>query len=179
MAYQSQLVVRSSDARGTEVIDRVKELAGVQDKTYSEMALELLAVGLDGGAAVAEADLEPPAEPAPEDPAEPPPEEAAAAKPAPTEDTTGAPAADAPDIPDGSSVEDVAVLCAETYDASGIDVASQVLAQFFVTCGPAEGGKIKDELQGRLEDDDYEDLFEALRDTDEYRDYRKRVIFGS
>jgi hypothetical protein len=185
MAYKSQLVVRSRDARGTEIIDRVKQLADAQDKTYSQMALELLTVGLEGGPPAKDPEPKPKqstqqaAEPAPADE---PADDASKAAPPPKKAPAKAPAQDAPepvDIPDGSSVEDVADLCAESFEDAGIAVASRVLAQFFVTCGPAEGGQIKDELQGRLDDGDYEDLFEALRDTDEYRDYRKRVIFGS
>lgn len=51
MGYQSQLVVRTRDPREGQLIERIKELAAEKGKTYSEMALELLARGLGDASA--------------------------------------------------------------------------------------------------------------------------------
>ncbi len=47
MTYKAQLVVRARSKEGAAIIDKVKEMASEQDKTYSEMAVELLGLGLN------------------------------------------------------------------------------------------------------------------------------------
>ena len=47
MAYRSQLVIRTSAEEGARTLERVKALAEKEGRTISEIALELLARGLD------------------------------------------------------------------------------------------------------------------------------------
>ncbi|MFP4599890.1 MAG: hypothetical protein ACOC9J_01335 [Persicimonas sp.] len=203
MAYQSQLVVRTRDPQRAEIIDKVKELAGEEGKTYSEMAIELLERGLGAG------DAQPakPAELAPEpvraeasdesdaseklDDSGGVDEKAAdggsptttpAPKPPPEKEEKAAqPEEPLPDVdlPEDRSVEAVAAACVEYLETDGRRAATHLLAKFFATAGPADGGHVKDALQSKLGDDEYDAILEGLRNTEQYREYRQRVIFGS
>lgn len=207
MGYNAQLVVRSRDPQGTDIIDKVKALADEQDKTYSEMALELLERGLSGDAAAPakQAKAEPakkakpaaPPEPEPEQAAEPEAEEAG-------ESEAEAPDAEAPDAEASQtdeqaaeqaedeeeqdlaaidvpavdgSVADVAQACLDQLEENGPQAAAKILANFFSDAGPIEGGKVKNILKDELTKAEYEVILDKLRDTKEYRNYRQRVIF--
>ncbi len=56
MSYKAQLVVRARGKEGVAIVDKVKEMASEEGKTYSEMAVELLGRGLNADASAA-ADL--------------------------------------------------------------------------------------------------------------------------
>ncbi len=215
MAYQSQLVVRTRDPQRAEIIDKVKELAGEEGKTYSEMAIELLERGLNAGeaqpATPAESAPEPVKAEAPEAPDEPEESESpedpeaseevdekAADGGSPTTTSSRAAAEQPPkekekaaepeapeeplpdvDLPDDRSVEAIADACVEYLETDGRRAATHLLAKFFATAGPADGGHVKDALQSKLDDDEYDAILEGLRQTEQYREYRQRVIFGS
>lgn len=229
MAYQSQLVVRTKDRRDSEIVERVKQMADEQGKTYSQMALELLGRGLAAGEAGESeedgADSTPDAgaddtpevaeEPTADDLDEAAPDDAeaepgeAASEAADDQDETGVDepgdpadwelAADGKqagealedealeldgspiddgELPDVDDPEQVASDCLEQLEAGNQMAAIQILAHFFSSAGPVAGGQVKDRLQDDLDDETYDSLLEALRQTEEYRSYRKRVIFG-
>lgn len=216
MAYQSQLVVRTRDPQRAEIIDKVKELAGEEGKTYSEMAIELLERGLGAGDAQPAEPAEPAPEPVKAEAADEPEESESPEGPEASEDvdkkaadggsptTTPSRAAaeqspadkeekaaepeepEAPeeplpdvDLPEDRSVEAIADACVEYLETDGRRAATHLLAKFFATAGPADGGHVKDALQSKLDDDEYDAIFEGLRNTEQYREYRQRVIFGS
>jgi outer membrane biosynthesis protein TonB len=204
MGYNAQLVVRSRDPHGTDIIDKVKALADEQDKTYSEMALELLQRGLEGGGGkAAPAESEPADEPseasaAPEQTDEPEPKQDSEPEPQqdsePEVEPETEPEAEPQDEPEpesqpepepepievpevDGSVADVAKACLEQLEAHGPKAAAQILANFFSDAGPIEGGKVKNILKDKLTKAEYEVILDKLRETKEYREYRQRVIF--
>ena len=173
MAYKAQLVVRTRDKQGAHTIERVKELAEEQGKSFSEMAIELLDRGLNppssGGASTSTPEPEEaPAEPAPDTAPEP-------VDPEPFEDRKPPEPMDegpAPPVKEGASnVEDA-------LDSDGIEGAAEALAEYFGVAGAVEGGKIKKELQKRLSAADYEEIMEIVKKSDAYRNYKDRVLFG-
>lgn len=207
MAYQSQLVVRTKDQETTQLVEKVKEMADEQGKTYSEMALELLTLGLDaydGGQEVSTS-TSAPAKSNPKQRATGTTDTSSASAEA-TKDNGGTSAAavadavdwdlaadgkkddeppelpgerlDPSELPDTGEPDVVAEACLEQLEEENRAAAIQILARFFEEAGPVEGGQVKDKLQEALGESGYETLLEALRQTQEYRDYRKRVIFG-
>ena len=194
MGYNAQLVVRSRDRQGTEIIERVKELAGEEGKTYSEMALELLERGLSGGpvpetslpedASPKKPEPEPVAvtEPEPVAETEPEPVVQTEPEPEPVANTTAEPEPEPEPVPvdlpeiDGSA-SDVAKACLEHLEEHGAQSAAHLLANFFADAGPIEGGNVKNILKDQLTKAEYEVILSKLRETKEYRNYRQRVIF--
>ncbi len=178
MAYKAQLVVRTRDKNGAETIERVKELAEEQGKSFSEMAIELLDRGLgapEGGTASPAAPVEEPSpsedadasEPAPAPPPESVPEPISVERPKP------------PEVGPAPPVGEAANEVEEAYDEDGIEGAAEALAEYFAVAGAVEGGKIKKQLQKRLSVGDYEEIMEIVKQTDQYRGYKDRVLFGS
>jgi hypothetical protein len=176
MAYKAQLVVRTRDKQGAETIERVKELAEEQGKSFSEMAIELLDRGIgapEGGAATAPppsagtTKSEPVAETKPEpEPVEPEPI-VEKKKPEPV------------DLGPAPPVNEAAGDVEEALDADGIEAAAEALAEYFAVAGAVEGGKIKKELQKRLTAANYEEIMEIVKQSDQYRSYKDRVLFGT
>ncbi|QDG52562.1 hypothetical protein FIV42_18020 [Persicimonas caeni] len=198
MGYNAQLVVRSRDPHGTDIIDKVKALADEQDKTYSEMALELLQRGLEGGGKAAPAESQPADEPSeapeqtdepePKQDSEPEPQQDTEPQPEPAAEPETEPEAEPQDEPEpepepievpevDGSVADVAKACLEQLEGHGPKAAAQILANFFSDAGPIEGGKVKNILKDKLTKAEYEVILDKLRETKEYREYRQRVIF--
>lgn len=175
MAYKAQLVVRTRDKQGAHTIERVKELAEEQGKSFSEMAIDLLDRGLgasgQGGSKTT----------------------AAAPEPAPDSDTDTKPAPTPPPQPDpieerrknidmdvgpAPPVDEGADDVEEALEDDGIEGAADALAEYFAVAGAVDGGKIKKELQKRLTAADYEEIMEIVKQTDQYRNYKDRVLFG-
>ncbi|MGM0554881.1 MAG: hypothetical protein ACQEVA_00695 [Myxococcota bacterium] len=176
MAYKAQLVVRTRDKQGAETIERVKELAEEQGKSFSEMAIELLDRGIgapEGGAAPAappteiEAKSEPVGEVKPKpEPVEPEPV---------VEEKKPEPVDLGPAPPVGEAADDVE----DALDDDGIEAAAEAMAEYFAVAGAVEGGKIKKELQKRLTAANYEEIMEIVKQSDQYRSYKDRVLFGT
>ncbi len=184
MGYNAQLVVRSRDPEGTAIIEKVKELADEQGKTYSEMALELLERSLDGApqttasapsAAPPKADepvsAQEPAPPPAGDEASEPDDEASE----PDDEASEPAVTTAP--PSAEDVEEITRQCIAQLAEHGAQSAARTLAAFFSSAGPIEGGKVKGELKEHLTKAEYDVIMGKLRQTKEYRNYRQRVIF--
>ncbi|AWV87956.1 hypothetical protein [Bradymonas sediminis] len=169
MEYKAQLVIRSRDREGVELIEKIKELATDSNRTFSDMALELLTLGVarQSGAAPVEAAS---AAPSPEVKAASTPDK----KPAPKSTSTSKSSKAGPITP--KDITKIAKQCAEQIEAEDIRAATQTLAGFFDKAGPIQGGKIKTALEKSLEKADYDELLRHLRKTQEYRGYRQRVI---
>jgi outer membrane biosynthesis protein TonB len=192
MGYNAQLVVRSRDLEGTSIIEKVKELAGDEGKTYSEMALELLERGLGhepksdaqqepepDPVSEPEPEPEPVSEPEPEPEPEPVSEPEPEPEPEPVSEPEPEPVIDLdPALTEGlDTVDDVAQACLEQLEEKGAQGASRLLAHFFASAGPVEGGKVKNRLKDQLTKAEYDVILSKLRETKEYRNYRQRVIF--
>lgn len=190
MTYKAQLVVRARSKDGAAIIEKVKEMAGEQDKTYSEMAVELLGRGLNADEDVdqtfsaedddASADDEQPEEPVDDvedDEVEPvvadddtdSDTDADANAPLPPEEA--GPAVD-PSLPPEEIVEHYV----ERRDERGDRAAARILVDFFAEAGPVEGGELKNLLQEEFSDDVFDELMEPIKRTDEYKSYTRRVL---
>lgn len=207
MAYQSQLVVRTKDLETTELVEKVKEMADAQGKTYSEMALELLTLGMEAYEAdgdESDTTTSTVSEPATDNTSTSvDSSDKASATEAGQSDSSAEAVADAADwdlaadgkkddeppelpgerldeadLPDADDPDAIAAGCLEQLEEENRAAAIQILAHFFDQAGPVEGGQVKDTLQKELGESGYDTLLEALRQTEEYRAYRKRVIFG-
>lgn len=211
MAYQSQLVVRTKDRETTQLVEKVKEMADEQGKTYSEMALELLTLGRE--AYEADGDVTASTTSTPDKASDDDPSGTASASDTSPDSSSGdstresdasaESVADAVDwdlaadgkkddeppelpgerlndeeLPDADDPDAIAEGCLDQLEEQNRAAAIQILAHFFDHAGPVEGGQVKDKLQEELGESGYETLLEALRQTEEYRAYRKRVIFG-
>lgn len=189
MEYKAQLVIRSRDREGVELIEEIKALATEQEKTFSETALEVLALGLHVAKNQPQAPEDAPAEDAvapaevpnlTAEPSNPPPTQ----EPEPAAESTGKSSpAPPPETParkrgtDSLPAVEVAQRCAQQIKAGEPLLAAQILAEFFAQADPIQGGRIKSLLQEDLPEDDYETLIENLRRTQEYRRYCHRVIY--
>lgn len=175
MGYRAQLVVRTTDPKEAEVIERVKAMADAQSKSYSEMALELLVRGIGGSAEAPDNRAEPPAkaEQAEEaDETASPPVAAAGTTPPPV-DIEVAPSGLGP----GTTPQSVAEQCLEQLGDDDRDSALSTLADFYTRATPVDGGRLRKQLMRQLSEDEYETLLDELRETEAYQIYRKRVIF--
>lgn len=181
MAYQAQLVVRTRDPKGTRVIEKVKRLAELESKTFSEKALEILERGL-GDLGPDEEDSGD-SEDGDEEEEEEDDSEASAEATIRREPSTPAPPPDfqkkSPDVRPDEAPDVVAKKCIESFETGGAEAAAQALASFFAVAEPVDGAAVREELQDRLSATDYETIMEELMETDEYRAYRKRVVYAS
>ena len=178
MAYRSQLVIRTSDAHGAEVLERVKQLADSESKTISEKAIELLEAALDGPAPSDSAQM---ADDEPDEATDPPAakmESAVRRDPAPALAPPSVKEKD-PTVRPDEEPREAAVRCVELFDGEGAVAAAQALTAFFAAAEPVDGANIREELQERMNKSDYDDLMDALKETDEYREYRRRVVYAS
>lgn len=194
MAYRSQLVIRTSDPAGINVLEQVKQLADAESKTISEKAIELLAQGLTVGtaptaAAATTATTAPaaaaaaetgPAEVAAEDDADTPEraESSVRRDPAPALASVSVKAKD-PKVRPDEAPRDAAARCVELFGDEGAEIAAQALTGFFAVAEPVDGANIREELQERMSKTEYEALMDELKLTDEYREYRRRVVYAS
>lgn len=177
MAYRAQLVVRTSNPVHAKTIDRIKELADDSSHTISDIALDLLELGLkvrDGNATLTTpaADATETDEERSEGHARSP---EATAKPAPRPKVKVKPA------PPGGPDEEpdvVAERAVELYETKGAEAAALAVAEFFGAAGPVDGGKVRNELQDRLTQDQFDEIFESLKDMEAYKEYRQRVLYG-
>ncbi len=177
MTYKAQLVVRARGKEGAAIIEKVKEMAGEQGKTYSEMAVELLGRGLNADDTVdtnfgvssdddddAESDddtggSDGAGDESEDDPRAPlPPEEAG-------------PAVD-PSQPPKTIVKHYL----ERREDRGERAAARILVDFFDEAGPVEGGELKKLLQEEFSADEFDDLMAPIKRTAEYKEYTRRVI---
>lgn len=189
MEYKAQLVIRSREREGVELIEKIKKLAGEKGNTFSDTALELLFLGLDAfeNKPNAEAPQKPKA-------AKKPKKTASESKSGATSDTKAkanskaakssapkkaAPKEPAAEVPDADlpSAAEVGEECIAQIKAEAPTAATQVLASFFGRVGPIQGGRVKNILQAGLSEKDFNQLMLDLRKTREYRSYRQRVIF--
>lgn len=170
MEYKAQLVIRSREREGVELINKIKELATDSNRTYSDMALELLTLAFAHQDAADSADS--PAPGAPEDPT---PASARGSKSkSTTTSTSKASTKPAPITP--KAIAKVADKCVQQLLEEDLRGATKTLAGFFAKAGPIEGGRIKTALESTLEKENYDLLLKHLRKTQEYRAYRQRVI---
>ncbi len=175
MAYRSQLVIRTSELQGVEVLERVKTLADAESKTISEKAIELLAMAMDG-AVIAPAPAEP--EVAPKEKVEERAESAVRRDPAPALAPPSVKQKD-PKVRPDEAPHEAALRCVTLFGDEGAALAAQALTQFFAVAEPVDGANIREELQDRMTKTDYEALMEELKQTEEYREYRRRVVYAS
>lgn len=175
MGYQAQLVVRTRDPERAQIVDRVKELAELEGKTFSEKAIELFERGLgkmgdDGGSTDDGPDED---ESTPEETAPP------MRNPVPVEldPPTKLPTKD-PDQRPEESAKVVAAKAADAFDARGAEDAAAELTAFFALAEPFDAAQLREVLQDLTKKDDYEAIMEALMETDEYREYRQRVVYS-
>lgn len=181
MAYRSQLVIRTSQAREAQVLERVKALADDESKTISEKAIELLEIALDGGTKTAptngvatEQDDEDDEESATTERAE----SAVRRDPAPALAPPDVKEKD-PKVRPDEKPQDAALRCVQLFDGEGAPAAAQALTKFFAAAEPVDGANIREELQERMNKADYDALMEELKQTEEYREYRRRVVYAS
>lgn len=170
MGYQAQLVVRTRDPKRAQIVDRVKELAELEGKTFSEKAIELFERGL--GKMNENAEEESTEESTTSEPN-------VRRNPVPVELTppTDLPVKD----PDQRPEEDAKVLAAraaDIFDARGAEDAAAELTDFFALAEPFDAAQVREKLQDLMKKDDYEAVMEALMETDEYRQYRQRVVYS-
>lgn len=182
MAYRSQLVIRTADAQGVDVLERVKALADGESKTISEKAIELLALALDGASVAAPTAPEPAPERAvaPEPIVDAPPrtERTVRRDPAPVALAEEVKAKD-PSIRPDEAPDEAALRCVQLFGAQGPVAAAQALTRFFAAAEPVDGANIREELQERMTKTDYDALMDELKQTEEYREYRRRVVYAS
>lgn len=174
MAYRSQLVVRTKEPKGARIIERVKELAELESKTFSEKAIEILERGLGNLVDGSDDDDEPEAT-ATEDSDE----EGEVRRDTPAPLAPPEIEAKSPDVRPDESPSDAAERGAKLYNDDGAVAAAQALTKFFAAAEPVDGANIREELQDRLNKSEYEELMDALKETEEYRAYRKRVVYAS
>ena len=184
MTYKAQLVVRASTKEGVEIIDKVKELAGEEGLTFSDMAVELLSRAIRGDVAAR------PAAPAQQS------LPAAASKkseapPQVAKSTNGtevkAPAANAPLPPEeaGPPVDptlpprEIVRHYIARREERGERAAARILVDFFAVAGPRDGGSLKKLLQGEFTEEQFDDLMKPVKETEEYAAYTQRAIFGA
>ncbi len=170
MGYQAQLVVRTRDPKRAAIVDRVKELAELEGKTFSEKAIELFERGLgkmNDGAEESSEESESSSE------------ASVRRNPVPVELTppTELPVKDPDDRPE-ESAKAVAARAADIFDARGAEDAAGELTDFFAKAEPFDAAQVREELQDLMKKDDYESVMEALMETDEYRQYRQRVVYS-
>ena len=204
MKYQAQPVIRTRTPDGVELIEQVKARAEDEGKTFSEMALDLIAAGLSGPPATAAAEVAPestaptssgsaapgptrsPETPArrattPPDPtASPESEPKAAPAPSPAASESTAPAVEIEEVSTlDADVEpaEIAQKCMERLNVGDMEGVGQMLADFYAVAGAYEGGQVRKELKSRLLREEYEALVNELQQTEEYQAYRRRVIF--
>jgi hypothetical protein len=179
MAYRSQLVIRTSEPQGANVLERVKQLADSESKTISEKAIELLAMGLDVVSGTSAAPVQ--TEPAVLEPVEESAERSESAvrrDPAPALASVSVKEKD-PKIRPDEAPGDAAARCVELFGDEGASAAAQGLTGFFAVAEPVDGANIREELQERLSKGDYDALMDELKQTEEYREYRRRVVYAS
>ena len=183
MAYRSQLVIRTRDADGARTLERVKELADQRSVTISELALELLATALDGPSAdvvsSSVADVGDDEEDDAEVEAAPVADESAVRRdPGPLLPPPSVKPKD-PDVRPDEDPEQAAERCIALFGEEGAAAAARALRPYFAAAEPVDGANIREELQERMKKADYDALMEELKQTDEYRDYRRRVVYAS
>src|SRR5690554_2573934 len=170
MEYKAQLVIRSREREGVELIDKIKELATASNRTFSDMALELLTLGFAHQDAAGAAENP---SPSAQDSATSTPARKSKSKSRATSASKSS-AKSAPITP--KAIAKVADKCVQQLLEEDVRGATQTLATFFAKAGPIEGGRIKTALETTLEKESYDLLLKHLRKTQEYRGYRQRVI---
>lgn len=178
MAYKAQLVVRATTKEGVEIIEKVKERASQEGKTFSDMAVELLTFAIQGGMIAASAP--PPASPAAE------PKEPASVEAKEKEETK---ADDEPVIPLPEDLgppvdpklppKEIVRAYIERREESGELAAARILMDFFAVAGPKAGGQLRKLLLEEFDDLEYEELMEPVKKSKEYRAYIDRAISGT
>lgn len=196
MTYKAQLVVRARTKDGAAIIEKVKEMASEQDKTYSEMAVALLGRGLNADDEV-EVTFNTPLSSQPEPSTA---TDTATSESSPVEsleqpeeleesqesedDTPAHPRAPLPPEEAGEPVDPdlppkaIVKAYLKRRDEKGERAAGRILVDFFAEAGPAEGGELKNLLQEEYTDAEFEELMEPIKKTDEYSEYTERAIFG-
>lgn len=171
MEYKAQLVIRSREREGVELIEQIKELASESKRTYSDMALELLKRGVaHQTGAVPSASQQP----APSAKSKSKPKKKRSSR---SRSTTKSKSSSSKSAPiTAKLIKKIAKKCAAQIENEDTQAATQTLADFFAKAGPVQGGKIKTALEKSMEKSDYDLLLKNLRKTQEYRTYRQRVI---
>ncbi len=169
MAYRAQMVIRTKDADSAKVLDDVKKLAEERGQTISELAIELFRQGLSGRPVERESSDK---------------EEAPAVVAEPIEPIQHPKSPEARELPRPTKVladeqtEAFAETAVRLVVTEGVNAATESLREFFQNANPAQAGRLREDLQEQLRGKEFEDLFEALRETDEYKGYRRRVVYG-
>lgn len=175
MTYKAQLVVRTATKEGSELIDQIKERATQEGKTYSEMAVELLTLAIQGGAAPA---AQPPqATPASESAPNAPDAQTQQAQ----DDQPTIPPADeaGPAVDPKLPPKEIVAAYLKRRQESGALAAARILTDFFAVAGPKAGGQLRRLLLEEFDDLEYEELMEPIKKTKEYRIYTDRAISGT
>jgi len=166
MEYRSQLVVRTRDPREARIIEKVKEIADGRGASISEVALELLERAIHG---------EPPIDVQRSDSGgarSEPPVEATSDKKGPTPRPLLSLLTQALD----DTPRIVVLRACEHLDAEGRAAAARFLAEFYESASAVDGGRVRVALSNALAPAEYDALHDALRETDEYRSYTRRVV---
>lgn len=177
MAYRAQLVVRTSNPLHAKTIDRIKELADNSSQTISDIAIDLLELGLkvrDGDATLSTPSAEAVDESEESERSEGhvrSPE--ASPKPTPRPKIKPAPPGGPDEEPDV-----LAKRAVELYETDGAEAAAGAIADFFAAANAVDGGKLRNELQDRMTVENFDEIFDALKDMEAYREYRQRVLYG-
>ena len=185
MTYKAQLVVRSRTKDGSAIIEKVKELASEQGKTYSEMAVELIGRGLNADASTEAA---PVTEDVDSDPSSASEAEAAEAvavvaepvkvkkKASPHPKAPLPPEEAGPKVDPGLPPEEILEHYLERREERGERAAARILVDFFAEAGPGKGGNLKKLLQKQFSAAEFDELMEPIKATSEYSTYMSRAI---
>ena len=187
MTYKAQLVVRASTKEGVEIIDKVKELAGEEGLTFSDMAVELLGRAIRGETSPRQASSTQQSLPTADPEVK---KETAVAEVA-AKTTNGteikAKSADAPLPPEeaGPPVDptlpprEIVRHYLERRQERGERAAARILVDFFAVAGPRDGGSLKKLLQEEFTEEEFDALMKPVKESEEYAVYTQRAIFGA
>ena len=177
MAYRAQMVIRTKDADAAKVLDTVKKLAESRGQTISELAIEFFEAGInsEGGAATEDTD-EAAAEPEPQADIE----KATIVVPEPVQHVRSPEAKVRPPrelIEDEAETHGFAQQAVRLVVTEGAGAGAEYLKAFFQKANPGHAGHLRELLQEQLRDKEFDELFDLLRETDEYREYRQRLSY--
>lgn len=168
MEYRSQLVIRTRDPREAQVIQKVKEIADGHKASISEVAIALLSRAIDSDP-LTDAELGTHKKAIRRTP-----DTSAEKKP-----HNGDSGSFALPTADGTPCRSVVRRTCELLQNDGCVSASAFLADFYASANPVEGGRVRVELTQCLPPEEYDELHDSLRSTDQYRAYTRRVVYGN
>lgn len=183
MSYKAQLVVRASTKEGVEIIDKVKEMAGEEGLTFSDMAVELLRRSIQGEVKAAEPKREVAPAAMPTKVASSPSAVSPAMSVSAKEEDEGRailPAEEAgPPVDPTLPPAEIVAHYVNRREEMGEGAAARILVDFFAVAGPGDGGKVKKMLQKEFTSEEFDALMKPIKASAEYAKYTERAIFGA